>query len=304
MSKGFFIITFLTLISCATKTDPMTSLDTQGHRGCRGTLPENSIPAFIEALEVGVQTLELDVVISQDDQVVVSHEPWLSHELFRSYDQQQITPENEKSFNLYQMMYAEIETIEYGVYDHPRFPEQNKMAVYKPLLSSVIQNAEQYALNNDRPAPYYNIEIKRIPSHDDIFHPAYKKFTDIVIETIKKEKIDERIIIQCFDQDVLRYMHEKYPEYDLAFLIENNNSFEKNIEELGFIPEIYSPYYMLVHKGLMDYANSKDMLVIPWTVNKRLDMVWLMELGVHGIISDFPERLINEWAAYQKKNTL
>jgi len=99
-------------------------------------------------------------------------------------------------------------------------------------------------------------------------------------------------------------MHEKYPEYDLAFLIENNNSFEKNIEELGFIPEIYSPYYMLVHKGLMDYANSKDMLVIPWTVNKRLDMVWLMELGVHGIISDFPERLINEWAAYQKKNTL
>ena len=82
--------------------------DVQGHRGARGLMPENTIPAFKLALDSGVTTIELDVVLTKDKQVVVSHEPWMNASICTNPDGEKIDPKKEKSFNIYEMTYDEV----------------------------------------------------------------------------------------------------------------------------------------------------------------------------------------------------
>ena len=118
--------------------------DIQGHRGCRGLLPENSIVAMKKAVDLGVTTLELDVVISADHQVLLSHEPFLSHEICLDSNGNEIYENNEKSYNLYKMNYDEIRKCDCGSKIHPRFLSQEKVKTYKPLLSEMIDSVENY----------------------------------------------------------------------------------------------------------------------------------------------------------------
>src|SRR5436305_9759012 len=109
------------------KIDMPSEFDIEGHRGCRGLLPENTIPAFLKALELGVSTLEMDVVITKDKQVLVSHDPFMSHEICRSPEGKYITAEEERSHNLYRINLAQISQYDCGMQPHPRFPEQKKI---------------------------------------------------------------------------------------------------------------------------------------------------------------------------------
>ena len=118
--------------------------DVQGHRGARGLLPENSIPGFKRALELGVTTLEMDVVIAADSTVVVSHEPWMSQVICRRPDGSPVEAADE--FNLHRMTYEEIRLFDCGSRGHPLFPRQTKMPVTKPRLSDVIDAAEALSL--------------------------------------------------------------------------------------------------------------------------------------------------------------
>jgi glycerophosphoryl diester phosphodiesterase len=113
--------------------------EVHGHRGCRGLRPENTLPAFLHAVALGVDVVELDVVISQDNQVVVSHEPWLSARLGRDALGQLIDPAQEQQFNLYQLPYATIERCSVGEWPHPNFPSQQPTLSHRPLLREVLQ---------------------------------------------------------------------------------------------------------------------------------------------------------------------
>jgi glycerophosphoryl diester phosphodiesterase len=88
----------------------------------------------------------------------------------------------------------------------------------------------------------------------------------------------------------LQYAKEAYPDIRLALLVANKDLPEENIEKLGFVPNIYSPYYLLVNEKLVNYAHQQKMLVIPWTVNKPIEIKRIMSLGVDGIITDYPDR--------------
>src|SRR6188474_3759231 len=101
--------------------------DIQGHRGCRGLMPENTIPAMIKALDLGVTTLEMDVVISKDNKVVVSHEPWFESEITTKPDGSFIKPGEAMQYNIFQMSYDEVLKYDVGMKTHPRFPQQQKM---------------------------------------------------------------------------------------------------------------------------------------------------------------------------------
>ncbi len=275
--------------SCS-KEKRTKNFDLQGHRGCRGLMPENSIPAFIKALEIGVHTLEMDVVISKDKKVLLSHEPVLSYEICFTGNGTEISEEDEKLFNLYKMNYDEIKKCDCGSKPHPRFAEQQKMKVYKPLLSEVIDSVEMYIKKNSLPKVQYNIEIKSTRETDGTFHPRVEEFTDLVLNVINGKKISERVIIQSFDVRPLQFIRKKYPEIKLSLLVENRNSAEKNIEQLGFIPDIYSPNHLLVNEELMKYASENKMKVIPWTVNEKEEILSVLQLGVDGIVSDYPDR--------------
>jgi glycerophosphoryl diester phosphodiesterase len=265
--------------------------DKEGHRGCRGLMPENTIPAMIKALQLGVNTLEMDAVISRDHQVVVSHDPFFNWEISTTPGGLSISPKDEKQYNLYQMDYEEISKWDVGIRPHPRFPGQEKIKAVKPLLADLIDSVEQYSRINKLPKVQYNIETKSMPATDNIYHPEPELFTELLMRVILKKKIEKRTIIQSFDIRTLQVVHRKYPGIRTALLIEgfNKNSALENLNQLGFKPDIYSPEYSLVTDELMKFCHDKGMKVIPWTVNDLKNMDKLEAMKVDGLITDYPD---------------
>lgn len=264
--------------------------DFQGHRGCRGLLPENSIPGFLHALDLGVTTLEMDVVITGDKQVILSHEPFFSHLICTDSSGKPIPEFSEMDHQIYQMTFEETQKYDCGLSDHPWFPYQKKMPTTKPLLSTVIEAAELHANSTGRALQYYNIETKITPQGDNILHPGPEEFSQLLLNVISEKGIQSRTIIQSFDIRTLQYIQKEYPDIKLAILVENQAGPKKNLEWLGFVPDIYSPEHSLVNKDLVEFCREQKMKLIPWTVNDTADMKALIELGVDGIISDYPDR--------------
>lgn len=271
------------------------SFDKQGHRGCRGLMPENTIPAMLHALALGVTTLELDVVITKDKQVVVSHEPFFNHDITTKPNGDAVTLEEEKGLNIYQMNYAEVRTYDVGLKPHPRFPQQQKIKAYKPLLSELLDSVAQYMIKASRLPPQFNIETKCLPIGDEIYHPKPDEFIELLMKEIKVRKLENSVVIQSFDFRTLQYLHQHYPHIKTAMLIEDNDkrSIEKQITALGFTPSIYSPHFSLVNEAVISYCRSKKMKLIPWTVNTKEEIERLKKMGVDGIITDYPN-LFNE----------
>jgi glycerophosphoryl diester phosphodiesterase len=271
------------------KIDLPLGFDIEGHRGCRGSLPENSISAFIKALELGVTTLEMDLVISKDKKVVVSHEPYFSHEICLTPEGKNISKEEESSFNIYQMNYEQIKKFDCGTKPHPRFPQQQKIFSIKPLFKDVIDISENHIKEKDYSKVQYNVEIKSTPEGDNLFHPEPGEYAELIYEILKEKNILERTIIQSFDIRALQYIHNKYPFIALSFLIENTLTPEQNLKNLGFTPNIYSPEYILVDQHLISFTKKQKMKIIPWTVNEPEKISRLVKLGVDGVITDYPD---------------
>lgn len=267
--------------------------DVQGHRGCRGLYPENSIPGFLHALDLGVTTLEMDVVITKDEQVVLSHEPFISRQICLGLDGKEISEAEEEKLNIYEMNYDDIKEYDCGSKPHPYFPEQKKMKVYKPLLSEVIEVVEEYVDANGLAPVYYNIETKTTPEGDDVFHPAPEEFVNLLIDVIQQYAIDDRVIIQSFDVRTLQAVKQYYPEYKLALLVGGEQDINKQLGELGFTPEIISPHFSHLLKGVKLEIENKDIEFIPWTVNEVDDMKDLFENEIKAIITDYPDRLLD-----------
>ena len=265
-------------------------LDIQGHRGARGLLPENTIPAFMRAIDLGVTTLELDVVITKDKKVVLSHEPYMSGGICSKPDGTPVDAKESKNLNIYEMTYEEVKAFDCGSRGNSRFPEQEKMKVSKPLLGELIDQVETYLKVNNKPKVNYNIEIKSSEKGDGVYHPEIPEFAKLVQEVISRHLPVERYTIQSFDFRALQYFHKTYPKVQLVVLIENTKSVKKNIENLGFTPEVYSPYFKLLSKKDIDYCHEQGMIVVPWTINTVKDMKELVEKGVDGIITDYPDR--------------
>lgn len=276
--------------SLAQSSFKMKQLDKQGHRGCRGLYPENTIPGFLKAIDLGVTTLEMDLVITKDKQVILSHEPFFNHEITTLPNGEFISESNERGFNIYEMPYSEVKKYDVGLKVHPRFLQQQKVKANKPLLSDVIDSVEIHVQTKQKQPVYYNIETKIQPQTDNVYHPEPKEFVDLMMAVILEKKIENRVIVQSFDSRSLQYLHQNYPTIKTALLIEafDKKSFEKQIEDLGFIPTIYSPAQELVDMNLVQECRSKKIKLIPWTVNDLETIRKFVALGVDGIITDYP----------------
>lgn len=265
--------------------------DKQGHRGCRGLMPENTIPAMRTALDLGVTTLEMDVVITKDKKVVLSHEQWFGEEITTKPDGKYIGPREERKHNIYWMTYEEVKLFDVGMKPHPRFPSQKKMKAVKPLLSDVIDSVQAYMMTRKRPFPFYNIETKSNPEFDAVFQPKPDEFVELLMGVIKEKGIENYVIIQSFDFRTLQYLHQKYPDIRTAMLIEadDNRSFSEQLKQLGFTPTIYSPAHEIVDERLIKKCRKENMKIIPWTVNDKTRIQELRTMGVDGIITDYPD---------------
>ena len=284
---------FLFSISC--QPDPVESwsgFDLQGHRGCRGLQPENSIPAMMKALELGVNTLEMDVVITADKQIILSHEPFMSAQICLGEGNHPIHPEEQYDLNIYRMTLDEVQTFDCGSKPHPNFPEQERTKVVKPLLSDVIRAANKEARTLRRTLPLFNIEMKMSPHGDGRFHPAPEEFASLLLDVIREEEIGDRCTVQSFDMRALEALHRQAPRMRTVVLVEASNDPIKRVESLSFAPYALSPEHQLVNPELLEWTTTKGLKLIPWTVNDTGRAKELIEMGVDGLITDYPDRML------------
>jgi glycerophosphoryl diester phosphodiesterase len=278
----------------------ISQIDIQGHRGARGNLPENTIDAAIFAVRQGVKTVELDVVITKDQQVIVSHEPWFSFEFASHPDGKPVREAEQFNLNIYRMDYDSTQKYDVGKRVNPRFPDQQPLSATKPLLTSLLTQVQQHVQYNNLKPIYFNIEIKSDPRGDLLYHPDIETFTELTIAAIRTVLSDDLYNIQSFDTRTLKYLNQKYPSIRQAYLIEqmHGKTIQTLVEELGYKPQIISPYHGLVDTDMIQYCKINNMQLIPWTINDPDTMRKLVEQGVDGIITDYPQMAVELFGYY------
>ncbi|ALW84422.1 glycerophosphodiester phosphodiesterase [Hymenobacter sedentarius] len=278
-------------------TPPFTARgpEVHGHRGCRGLRPENTLGAFLHALSLGVDVIELDVVISADRQVVVSHEPWLNSQICLDPNGERICSNDREQFNIYQMSYVEIRRCDCGLLRHPGFPEQVSSPAYKPLLSEALATLEAASQQLEHPPLGYSVEIKSSPEGDNIFHPEPAEFLSLVLAELSAAQVLARTTLLSFDVRILQLAHQLQPNLATCLLVEENLPWSSSIDNLGFTPTTFGPdFHSVTEKAVRALRTDfPGLRLVPWTVNEPADMQRLLALGVDGMTTDYPDRLLS-----------
>ncbi len=300
------LTTFIGVVACTRPAErspenlsrPLPAFDLQGHRGARGLMPENTVPAFLKALELGVTTLEMDLVVSADGQLIVSHEPFFNPDICTDQTGAAIPRTDPPSPNLYALTAAEIAAFDCGHRPHPHFPEQQPRAAHKPTLGEVVAAVAAYEAQHNAPPVRYNVEIKSTPAGDDLYHPAPEVFAQLVYDQLRALNLTDRAFVQSFDVRALQAMRRLAPGVPLALLVEDSGSLDFHLARLGFVPAVYSPHFPLLDSATVVAAHARGLRVVPWTVNDPADMARLVGMGVDGLITDYPDRY-QTWRAAQ-----
>lgn len=260
------------------------------HRGARGVYPENTLEGFIYSAGLGIYGIELDVVVSADKKVVVSHEPWMHPKTCTKPNNSKVSFLRRK--NLYKMHYETIRQYDCGLRGNPDFPDQKKMPAYKPLLGEVIEKVETYMQSHNLPPIVYNIEIKSNWVSDSQLHPPPAEFVNLVLNELKPFNINNRILIQSFDMRPLNIIYEAKLGYMLGMLVKSPRYIGTRLKSLNFVPDTCGLYYKYANKKWIERIHNKGMKVLVWTENEIADMKEHIAIGVDGIITDYPERAI------------
>jgi glycerophosphoryl diester phosphodiesterase len=289
--------------------------DVQGHRGARGLMPENSLPSFAKALSIGVSTLELDVGITKDGHVVVIHNPRLEPEIVRDKTGNWLT-ESGPAIN--SLTLEEVKSYDVGrlnpssQYGH-KYPDQQAVdGTRVPTLGEVFELVKRSGNKDVR----FNIETKLTPENPGLSLPP-SDFAEAVIEVIKSYNMEHRVALQSFDWRTLQEVQRIAPEMTMSYLTVNqpwlnnlqtgqpgaspwmggfdidnyNGSAPRAVKDAG--GDIWSSFHGEVTAQSIAIAHELGLLVKVWTVNERTRMEELIDLGVDGIITDYPDVLRN-----------
>jgi len=251
------------------------SIAVHGHRGARAILPENTIPAFEYAIQSGVDVLELDMAVSRDGVIVVSHDPYLRPPTCKG---------PQASAVIHQSTLADIRKWDCGSIQNPRFPkQQTRPGTRMPTLEEVFSLAPRGRFE-------FNIETKSFPDRPELTPPP-DEFAAMVLALIRKDHLENRVILQSFDFRTLRAMKKLAPEIRRSALTEND---KRDFVTIAREAEatIISPEYGLVTKDKVQQAHAAGLQVVPWTANKPEEWDRLIDAGVDAIISDDPAALI------------
>lgn len=253
-----------------------------GHRGARARRPENTIPAFQYAIEQGVDALEMDMAVTKDNVIVISHDPILEPPV--------CTGPSAKAV-IHELTLAEVRQWDCGAVRNPRFATQQTIPGTRiPTLDEVFQLAGRGKFD-------YNIETKSFPDKPG-YTPPPEEFARMVLAEIRKHKLEKRIILQSFDFRTLVAMRKLAPEIRLSALTDSDRRDFAAIAADAGKAEIVSPEFHLVTPAKVEAAHRAGIQVVPWTANTPADWDGLIQAKVDAIISDDPAELI----AYLKKH--
>ena len=263
------------------------------HRGGAALYPENTIPAMIHAVDLGVPVLELDLHVTLDSQIVVSHDAFFNSIKALTPQGDTIPKDQMKNYKLYHMTYDSICKYDVGNRVNPSFPLRKNLKCVVPLVSTLIDSVETYVKHNGKAAVSYNIEIKSDPAKDGIFSPDYRTFADLCMKVLLSKELGDRLLVQCFDVRTLNYLHQKYPSVRLSYLVEDHvASFDEQLARLNFTPQVYSPEHDILTEEVVRKAHAKGIEVAPWTVDDQKEILRLKKLGVDAIITNQPDSVM------------
>ena len=259
----------------------------QGHRGARGLLPENTIESCCKAVALGVDALEIDVVVSKDRHLIVSHEPWMSRHFCSFPNGKAVDTEGVLLKNL---NVSEIQKYDCGRRGNPFFPTQIEINAYKPTFYELVTAVHTFCEKENLLKPLWNIEVKSHPKWYGRLVPPPPIFIRLLVNELKKVELfgTTAFYVSSFDAQFLRETRKHTPSVRLAFLTENRLSFKENIKKLGFTPKFYSPYFKFVNKKMIEQAHQHGVKVVTWTVNDVEIAEILRGWQVDGLITDYP----------------
>ncbi|HYR37338.1 MAG TPA: glycerophosphodiester phosphodiesterase [Burkholderiales bacterium] len=259
-------------------------MDVQGHRGARGHLPENTLPAFARALEMDVDTLELDVGVTRDGVVVVHHDRGLNPDIARAPDGKWVS----RATPINHLTYAELQRYDVGRLRTgseyaQRFPQQ------KPLDGTRIPRlSELFALARKARARF-NIEPKSdVEAPDETLPP--EPFARALIAEVRKAGMEKRTTVQAFDWRLLKVVEREAPEMPTVYCTEGKGSDPARVQQAG--GRIWSPDFEMLTPQRLAAARKWAMWVTVWTVNEPADIGRMIDIGVDGIASDYPDRVL------------
>jgi len=247
-----------------------------GHRGARARRPENTIPAFQYAIDQGVDALEMDMAVTRDNVIVISHDPILQPPVCNGPKDKAV---------IHELTLAEVRQWDCGAVQNSHYPTQQTVpGTRMPTLDDVFQLASRGTFD-------YNIETKSFPDKPE-YTPPPDEFSRMVLAKIRQYKIEKRIILQSFDFRTLVAMRRLAPEIRLSALTETDpRDFAAIAAEAGHA-EIISPEFHLVTPAKVEAAHKAGLQVVPWTADTEADWDRLIEAKVDAIISDDPAALI------------
>jgi glycerophosphoryl diester phosphodiesterase len=247
-----------------------------GHRGARARRPENTLPAFEYAIQQGVDALEMDMAVTKDNVIVISHDPIL---------EPPVCAGPQKSAVIHQLTLAEVREWDCGGVRNPRFPTQQTVPGTRiPTLDDVFQLAKRGTFD-------YNIETKSFPDKPE-YTPPPTDFARMVLEKVRQYGLEKRVILQSFDFRTLIAMRKLAPEIRLSALIETDRREFAAITAEAGNAEIISPEFHLVTPEKVAAAHRARLQVVPWTANTPADWDRLIAAKVDAIITDDPAALI------------
>jgi glycerophosphoryl diester phosphodiesterase len=284
------------------------AFDLQGHRGARGLAPENTLPGFAAALRLGVDTLELDLGMSRDGVLLVSHDPRLNPNLTRDAAGRWLDPPTP---TLHELDAATVQSYDVGrirpgtAYERS-FPTQQAVdGTPIPTLDALFEQARRWGAGAVR----FNIEPKTDP-RDPGSTAEPEAFARALLAALRRYRMEERVSVQSFDWRTLRLLQQRAPQIPTVALTAQQ-SWLDNIgdpqwtagarlaEHGGSVPRlvkaagaaVWSPHFADLSPAALQEAHALGLKVLPWTVNDPAQIERLLDWGVDGLISDYPDRV-------------
>jgi len=312
------VILFIMISGCSNNSEK--TFDVQGHRGARGLRPENTLAGFEFVMDLGVTTIELDVGVTKDLFVVVNHDEYISSKLCNSTDDSFPFNGNNKYY-LKDLTLSQVKSFECGSKNPEinRFPEPPRMNIPGESIPT-LDELFQLALNKNSTVRF-NIEIKLDPTKDRTV--PLVTFVQSVVDVVEANQMTDRVVIQSFNWAVIEKVKQLQPAITTAALLGTKSGLptesgeaspwtngihfdEVGQSSLGLLNaakgyvDIFSPSGLIIVPIAPEYLNSTvdeikkaGFPVIPWTINEKSQMKFLINLGVDGIITDYPDQLLD-----------
>jgi glycerophosphoryl diester phosphodiesterase len=307
MNRSILALAGAFLLAATSLAAGARDFDLQGHRGARGLAPENTMPAFERALELGVTTLELDIGVTADGVVVISHDPYLNPVITRDASGQWLA--GSRGPLVRSLTFSQLQAYELGRIN-PEAPyaktfatQQPRDGTRMPALSALFERVKALGANDVR----FNIETKIEPGKDETV--GAEAMTRALLKVISDAGMEKRVAIQSFDWRTLQLVQKLAPGMPTVYLTfqnANNDTLKDGTWTAGLLladhgsppklvkaagGSVWAPNGGAVTEALVKEAQALGLKVIPWTINSPADMERLISWGVDGIITDYPDRL-------------